>query len=127
MTSHTKDRVMSKEIQREANEKAQPLVYQIRIQGHLGREWADWFEGLAITLEDNGETLLTGPVVDQAALHGLLRKVRDVGMPLLSVNRMKSGEAEAPDINVTHHYRSIKRRRHLRKRLSTHTTDHPMF
>ena len=66
-------------------EKAQPLVYQIRIKGHLGREWTDWFDGLVITLEDNGETLLTGAVVDQAALHGLLRKVRDVGMPLISV------------------------------------------
>ena len=63
----------------------QPMVYQIRIKGHLGRQWADWFEGLAITLEDNGETLLTGAVIDQAALHGLLRKVRDVAMPLISV------------------------------------------
>ena len=52
----------------------QPLVYQIRIRGHPGRGWTDWFEGLAITLEANGDTLLTGPVVDQSALHGLLRK-----------------------------------------------------
>ena len=77
------------------SEKAQPLVYQIRIKGHLGREWTDWFGGLAITLEDNGETLLTGSLIDQAALHGLLRKVRDLGVPLLSVNRVKPGEAEA--------------------------------
>ena len=63
------------------------MVYQIRIQGHLGSEWTDWFEGLTITLEDNGETLLRGQVVDQAALYGLLRKVRDLGMPLLAVNR----------------------------------------
>src|SRR5437764_14426846 len=102
---------MSNEINSESDP-GQPLVYQIRIKGHLGRVWADWFEGLAITLEDNGETLLTGPVVDQAALHGLLRKVRDLGVPLLSVNQVKSGEAEAPDVNETHHYRSIKRRRH---------------
>ena len=68
----------------------QPMIYQIRIKGHLGREWTDWFEGLAITLEDNGETLLTGPVVDQAALHGLLRKVRDLGIPLLSVVCVKA-------------------------------------
>ena len=70
------------------------MVYQIRIKGHLGRQWTDWFEGLAITLEDNGETLLTGPVVNQAALHGVLKKVRDVGMPLLSVSPMKPGQAE---------------------------------
>jgi hypothetical protein len=63
-----------------------PVVYQIRVKGHLGAQWTDWFEGLTITLEDNGETLLTGPVVDQAALHSLLKKVRDLGMPLLSVN-----------------------------------------
>ncbi len=91
---------MPDEIQREASEKAQPLVYQIRIKGHLGREWTDWFGGLAITLEDNGETLLTGPLIDQAALHGLLRKVRDLGVPLLSVNRVKPHE--------THHSRSKK-------------------
>jgi hypothetical protein len=86
---------MSNEIQREASEKAQALVYQIRIRGHLGQEWSDWFEDLTITLEDNGETLLTGPVVDQAALHGLLRKVRDLGMPLLSVSCVEPGQAEA--------------------------------
>ena len=77
---------------------SQPLVYQIGIEGHLGREWADWFEGLAITALDNGDTLLTGPVIDQAALHGLLKKVRDLGMPLLSVNRVKPGQAEASDV-----------------------------
>src|ERR1043165_735500 len=65
----------------------QPMVYHIRIQGHLGSEWTGWFEGLTLTREDNGETLLSGPVVDQAALHGLLRKVRDLGMPLLAVSR----------------------------------------
>ena len=98
---------MSNEINSES-EKAQPLVYQIRLKGHLGREWTDWFGGLAITLEDNGETLLTGPVVDQAALHGVLRKVRDLGMPLLSVICVTPGQAEAPDVNETHHYRSKK-------------------
>ena len=70
---------------------AQPVVYQVRIKGHLGRQWTDWFEGLTITLEDNGETLLSGAVVDQAALYGLLRKVRDLGMPLLSVIRVNPG------------------------------------
>ena len=77
----------------------QPMVYQIRIKGHLGRQWTDWFGGLAITLEDNGETLLTGSVLDQAALHGVLKKVRDLGMPLLSVVGVKPGQAEAPDVN----------------------------
>ena len=81
----------------------QPMVYQIRIKGHLGRQWTDWFGGLTITLEDNGETLLTGPVVDQAALHGLLRKVRDLGVLLLSVSRVEPGQAEASDVNETHH------------------------
>jgi hypothetical protein len=59
------------------------------------RVWTDWFEGLVITLEANGDTLLTGPVVDQAALHGLLKKVRDLGMPLVSVNRVRPGQADA--------------------------------
>ena len=63
----------------------QPMVYQIRVKGHLESQWTDWFGGLTIRLEDNGETLLTGPVVDQAALHGLIKKVRDLGMPLVSV------------------------------------------
>ena len=75
----------------------QPQIYQIRLKGHLGHHWANWFEGLTITLEDNGETLLTGPVVDQAALYGLLKKVRDVGMPLVSVNRGTPGQADVSD------------------------------
>ena len=70
----------------------QPMSYQIRIKGHLGCQWTDWFEGLTITLEDNGDTLLTGPVVDQAALHGVIRKVRDLGMTLVSVSPVKPGE-----------------------------------
>ncbi len=65
------------------------MIHQIRIKGHLDPQWAEWFEGLTITLEENGDTLLTGPVVDQAALHGLLKKVRDLGIPLLSVNRVE--------------------------------------
>jgi hypothetical protein len=61
-------------------------VYEIRLKGHLEARWAKWFDGLTIRLEDNGDTLLTGLVADQAALHGLLKKVRDLGLPLLSVN-----------------------------------------
>jgi hypothetical protein len=75
----------------------QPVIYQIRIRSHLGPRWTDWFGGLAITLEDNGDTLLTGPVVDQAALHGLLRRVRDLGLPLLSVVRIDPNRGDAPD------------------------------
>ena len=71
-----------------ANKLDQPMVYQIRIKGHLGPQWTDWFGDVTITLEDNGETLLTCSVVDQAALHGLLRKVRDLGMPLISAIRV---------------------------------------
>ncbi len=68
--------------------------YAIRLKGHLDSRWANWFEGLTITLEDHGETLLTGPMTDQAALHGLLRKVRDLGLPLLSVNRIEPNQNE---------------------------------
>ena len=67
----------------------QPRVYQIRIEGHLDDQWADWFSGLSVSLEENGDTLLTGAVVDQAALFGLLKKIRDLGLPLVSVNRVE--------------------------------------
>ncbi len=67
----------------------QPLVYQIRLKGHLSSQWTAWFDGLTITLEEDGNTLLTGLVMDQAALHGLLKKVRDLGLPLVSVCPVK--------------------------------------
>jgi hypothetical protein len=88
---------MSNELEPKTNSD-QPVVYQIRIKGHLGRQWTDWFEGLTITLEEDGNTLLTGPVIDQAALHGLLKKVRDLGMPLVSVSPVESGHADTPDV-----------------------------
>ena len=72
----------------------EPGLYEIRIKGHVEDRWADWFEGMTITLKEDGDTLLTGPVTDQAALHGLLRKVRDLGLPLLSVNRIESSQNE---------------------------------
>ena len=68
------------------------MVYEIRLKSHFGAGWTDWFEGLTITLEDNGDTLLTGPLIDQAALHGLLKKVRDLGVFLISVNPVQSIE-----------------------------------
>ena len=74
------------------------MVYQIRIKGHLGHHWSDWFEGLTIQLTDNGETVLTGSVVDQAALHGVLRRVRDVGLPLLSVVCVQPSQTDASDV-----------------------------
>src|SRR5689334_6918741 len=73
----------------------EPRTYEIRIKGHLDDKWVDWFDGLSIAREDNGETLLRGPVIDQAALHGLLRKVRDLGMPLLSVTHVGPSQADA--------------------------------
>ena len=74
------------------------MVYQIRIKGHLSPQWTDWFEGLTITLEEGGDTLLTGPVADQAALHGWFKKVRDLGMPLLSVNPVyNTSQSDASD------------------------------
>jgi hypothetical protein len=76
-----------------------PTVYQIRVKSHLGSDWTDWFDGLTITREEHGETLLTGLVIDQAALHGLLRKVRDLGMTLVSVNCLKTDQA---DLSETH-------------------------
>ena len=76
----------------------QPMVYQIKVEGHLGHQWTDWFDGLTLALEDNGNTLLTGPVVDQAALHGLLKKVRDLGIPLLAVIRVEPGQPDASHV-----------------------------
>lgn len=76
----------------------QPVIYQIRVRGQLDHQWIDWFEGLTIRLTDNGDMLLTGPVLDQAALHGLLKKVRDLGMPLLSVIRVEPGQVDASDL-----------------------------
>ncbi len=94
----------------------QPRVYQIRMKGHLSQQWMDWFDGLAITLEEDGDTLLTGPVVDQAALHGLLKKVRDLGLPLVSVCPLECVPPTQPgtvqtdwsDAQLTHPYRSKK-------------------
>ena len=89
---------MSNKHNNPAHDADQPSVYQIRIRGHLSPQWADWFEGLTITMEENGDTLLTGTVVDQAALHGLLKKVRDLGTPLLSVNHVEPNKRDAAEV-----------------------------
>jgi hypothetical protein len=75
-------------------------VYEIRLKGHLDAQWVTWFDGLTITLNENGETLLSGPVADQAALHGLLKRIRDSGMPLVSISQVQ--------FNETHLYWSKK-------------------
>jgi len=75
----------------------EPGLYEIRIKGHLDGKWAARFEGMCLTREDNGDSLLTGPVVDQSALHGLLRKVRDLGMPLISVTLARPVQVEQAD------------------------------
>ena len=90
---------MSKEGNHKTNPD-QPMLYQIRIKGQLDRKWIDWFENVTIALEEDGDTLITCPVVDQAALHGLLKKVRDLGMPLVSVNRVKPDQVKSKFIRI---------------------------
>jgi hypothetical protein len=79
---------------------SQTVVYQIRLKGHLDSQWTDWFEGVTITLEEDGDTLLTGPMMDQSALHGLLRKVRDLGMPLVSVSQIQHHSKKEIEMNT---------------------------
>ena len=72
--------------------------YEIRLKGHLDARWAAWFDGLSLTHESDGTTILSGPMVDQAALHGVLRKVRDLGLPLVSVSHIEPQQADVPDV-----------------------------
>ena len=97
MTDHKRYKVMPNELEPKPTP-TQTVIYQIRIKGHLGSQWTDWFEGLTVTLEEDGDTLLTGPVIDQAALHGLLKKVRDLGMPLVSVSPLEHDKADQSDV-----------------------------
>lgn len=84
-----------------------PMVYEIRVEGHLGSQWANWFDDALITLEDDGNTRLACPVMDQAALFGLLKKVRDLGMPLVSVVRVEPDQLHESDAqDETQQYRS---------------------
>ncbi len=72
--------------------------YEIRLKGHLGSRWAEWFDGLSLSNESDGTTLIVGPVADQAALHGLLQKVRDLGVPLVSVTQVDADHPDLPTI-----------------------------
>ena len=74
-------------------------IYEIRLKGHLDDNWVSWFAGMTITLTEAGDTIVTGPVADQAALHGLLKKVRDLGMPLLSVGHVATGNVAGSEVN----------------------------
>ena len=76
----------------------EPGRYEIRLKGHLDARWANRFEGLSLSYGSDGTTVLSGPVVDQAALHGVLRKIRDLGLPLLSVIEVEPGQANLPDV-----------------------------
>ena len=75
----------------------QQTIYQFKLKGHLSQQWLNWFEGLIVTLEEDGNTLLSGTVVDQSALHGILKKIRDLGMPLLSMNSVETGAQDVSD------------------------------
>lgn len=79
-----------------------PGRYEIRLTGHLGPRWAAWFDGFTITTQDDGTTVVSGDVVDQSALHGLLNKVRDIGLPLVSVVRVGAGEVPTTTPETTH-------------------------
>lgn len=96
MTDHNRCKAMSSKRNPKTNPD-QPTVYQIRLKGHLSDQWTGWFEGLTIKLEENGDTLLSGPVVDQAMLHGLLKKVRDLGLPLVSIHCVEPGKPDMPE------------------------------
>lgn len=82
----------------ETTDAGQPRMYQIRLEGHLSPEWTDWFECLTLTLEDNGQSLLTCSVVDQTALYGLLRKVRDAGLALVSIIHVEPKQTDEPNV-----------------------------
>ncbi len=91
------------------DEQHQPGRYEIRLKGRLAARWAAWFDGLSLTHEGDGTTVLQGPVADQAALHGVLQRVRDLGLPLVSVIQVAPTQAHEPDVNAdTDHHRLNK-------------------
>jgi hypothetical protein len=79
-------------------ERDERIVYQIRVRGVLDAEWSDWFDEMAVSPQANGDTLLTGPVRDQSALHGILAKIRDLGVPLLSLTRIKAASGKGASV-----------------------------
>ena len=81
-----------------ATDSDQEQVYQIRVKGHLDQQWTSWFAGMSITQNENGDTLLTGSIVDQSELHGVLKKVRDLGLSLVSVIGVNNRMSDLPDI-----------------------------
>ena len=92
-----------------AGDQREAGVYEIRLQGHLDKRWADSFEGLSFTHESDGTTTLRGPVIDQAAMHGFLRKVRDLGLPLIAVTRVDPKQANGPHVEPGHLSPSFKK------------------
>ena len=78
-------------------EKDTPLIYEVRLKGHLNPKWVDWFGDVTITLQQDGDTLLTCQLIDQAALHALLRRIRDLGMPLISAVQVSQDQSDDPD------------------------------
>lgn len=85
---------------RPINEQRATTGYEIRIKGHLDRRWMVRFDGLSMRLDPDGSTVISGPVADQAAPHGLLQQVRDLGLPLVSVVRLQAGQPDAPGIDA---------------------------
>ena len=79
-----------------------PGRYEIRLKGHLDSRWAAWFDGLSLTNSSDGTTIICGPVADQAALHGLLQKVRDLGLPLISITQAEPDQPSGPDNSPRH-------------------------
>ena len=77
--------------------KSEPNVYQIKIKGYLGSQWSEWFDGFKLTTDDEGNTLFTGPVIDDSALYGLIKKIRNLGLTLISFNQIESGYEESND------------------------------
>jgi hypothetical protein len=108
-----------------SDDQYEPGLYEIRLKGHLGSQWTDWFEGLTITLENNGDTLLTGPVNDQAALHGLLKKVRDLGLPLVSVIPLEPARRRLVYAKINHNMRRKNEHKQRDRKKSAGCEDSP--